>query len=118
MINVDNRFAISFTMDPKLLLYKLDSQLLQNVLRIAQEQFSNIIKHSKATNVTIHLFVEQDMFCMKISDNGVGFDIQKSHTGIGLNNITRRVDLFLGTMQINTAINEGCSITIEIPLKK
>jgi signal transduction histidine kinase len=105
-------------MDPKLLLYSLDSQLLQNVLRIAQEQFSNIIKHSKATNVNIHLFVEQDKFYMQIADNGVGFDIQKSHTGIGLNNITRRVDLFLGTMQIDTAINEGCSITVEIPLKK
>jgi PAS domain S-box-containing protein len=118
MINVDNRFEISFEMDPKLLRYKLDSQLLQNVLRIAQEQFSNIIKHSNATNVNVHLFVEQDMFSMKITDNGVGFDIQKAHTGIGLNNITRRVDLFLGTMQIDTAINEGCSITIEIPLKK
>jgi signal transduction histidine kinase len=55
---------------------------------------------------------------MKITDNGVGFDIQKSHTGIGLNNITRRVDLFLGTMQIETTINEGCCITIKIPLKK
>lgn len=118
MINLDNRFAITFEMDPMVLCNKLDSQLLQNVLRIAQEQFSNIIKHSNATHINIHLFVEQDKFCMKITDNGVGFDLQKSHTGIGLNNITRRVDLFLGTLQIDTAINEGCAITIEIPLKK
>jgi signal transduction histidine kinase len=51
-----------------------------------------------------------------ISDDGIGFDVKKSKKGIGLANIQRRVEMFAGTFQIETAPGKGCRMEIAIPV--
>lgn len=59
---------------------------------------------------------------VKIADNGVGFDeknpvTQEGH-GIGIKNVRYRIEtISQGTMQIESHVNEGTTITICIPLE-
>ncbi|MNR08163.1 sensory histidine kinase UhpB [compost metagenome] len=58
----------------------------------------------------------ESVFLITAEDNGRGFDMASAeHTkGIGLTNIRNRVALLHGKMELNTAINEGTAINIEL----
>jgi signal transduction histidine kinase len=96
--------------------YKLSNDLQLNLYRISQEQLRNIIRHSKANTIEIKIYIERGFLKMEISDNGIGLDESKIKKGIGFANIKRRIELFNGEMQINSAINEGCNLVAVIPL--
>ena len=44
------------------------------IFRIIQECLNNIIKHSQATHVNIHLQFEEKNVRITVLDNGIGFD--------------------------------------------
>ena len=86
-----------------------------NIYRIIQESLQNIYKHANAKTVKISLKVKNDVICLSISDDGKGFDIQKSKKGIGLKNIKSRVNELDGEVNFESEINKGTTITINIP---
>jgi PAS domain S-box-containing protein len=88
-----------------------------SVFRIVQEQMNNIIKHAKATHVNIELLRDDENIFLKVQDNGIGFDLNQQRKGIGIYNIISRSDLYNGTVDIQTAPGEGCSISIRFPLQ-
>jgi len=57
--------------------YFLISEKELIIFRIFQESCNNILKHAKASNITIDLTYERDYVHLKISDNGVGFNIEE-----------------------------------------
>jgi len=85
--------------------------------RIVQEQLNNILKHARATEVRIRLTVEDDAdIVLTITDNGVGFDISRHRKGVGITNIISRVELFNGSVDIQSRPGEGCMLSVRIPL--
>ncbi|MEO8404226.1 MAG: PAS domain S-box protein [Chitinophagaceae bacterium] len=96
----------------------LDSEKKLNIYRIAQEQITNIVKHSGATSVTIQLLTADGLFRMSIADNGNGMDSADKLKGIGLRNIKDRLSLFNGNVKIKTAKNSGFTLTVTIPCSK
>ncbi|PZX65796.1 PAS domain-containing sensor histidine kinase [Hydrotalea sandarakina] len=95
--------------------YYLSDLLITHLYRIIQEQLVNIKKYSKATTVEISLHNEEGFLILFTSDNGIGFELDKIKNGIGLLNMQKRVSLFLGELNINTAPDKGCAIEIKIP---
>ncbi len=79
--------------------------------RIAQELFSNAIKHSKASVIHLTLTNEPGWLVMEFKDNGTGFDIDKVRHGFGLKNLESRVQLINGEINIYTKPLSG-TITI------
>ncbi|HVK47489.1 MAG TPA: ATP-binding protein, partial [Pseudobacter sp.] len=57
-----------------------------------------------------------DTFFITLEDNGKGFDTGaiRSFKGIGLSNVKNRVDYLSGKLEINSTVNEGTSINIEL----
>lgn len=86
------------------------------LFRILQELIKNIIKYSHAKKVSIRLAVKQDLICLLVQDDGIGFDILQTGKGIGLSNIRERCRQHNGAVTFQTAPGKGCSATIEIPL--
>jgi two-component system sensor histidine kinase UhpB len=86
------------------------------VFRIVQEQVSNILKHSKATEAEIKLAVAKNELVVTITDNGVGFDPKKRMKGIGLMNITSRAEVHNGRMEVSSSPGNGCTLKISIPI--
>lgn len=90
--------------------------------RILQETCQNILKHAKATKTDVSLSYENQNIKLIIRDNGIGFDTQKvtvptnGSYGFGLSMIKERAILLGGTIQIDSVIGEGTTVSVEIPL--
>lgn len=83
-----------------------------SLFRIIQEQINNILKHAQANQITIDLTQNGEELVISIADNGVGFDTSKRRKGVGLVNITSRVELYKGNVVISSRPGEGCTLTI------
>jgi len=96
---------------------KIEAQLKITLYRIVQEQLNNIVKHAQATEVNICVYHGAAQVALYICDDGKGFDITKTRSGIGINNIFNRVEAFGGNATFETAPGKGCAVTITFPLK-
>jgi two-component system, NarL family, sensor histidine kinase UhpB len=97
---------------------RIEKNMELMLYRIAQEQLNNIRKYANAQKAVITLRTEPGNLFFSIADDGVGFDLSTKARGIGLKNISSRVDFYSGTMVILTAPGKGCTIEINIPLSK
>jgi PAS domain S-box-containing protein len=100
--------------------YEFDEdQLPENkklaLFRITQEQLNNVIKHAKATHVSIMIRLTLGNILLQIKDNGVGFDVKKVRRGLGLTNISNRAELFGGNVLFTSSPGEGCEINVCLP---
>ncbi|RQO66227.1 hypothetical protein DBR43_28780 [Pedobacter sp. KBW06] len=87
-----------------------------NIYRIIQEILSNTVRHSGASQLLLQCSQNESVFLITAEDNGRGFDASAAGNtkGIGLSNIRNRVALLHGKLDLNTAVNEGTSINIEL----
>jgi two-component system sensor histidine kinase UhpB len=83
--------------------------------RIVQVQINNIIKHSKAKKASIRLLRSENLELI-IRDDGIGFNMAKRGSGIGLRNIRNRVSFYNGEVSIFSEPGKGCILTVTIPL--
>ncbi len=90
-----------------------------NLYRVAQEALNNVLKHSKASKVSVLLERRNDSVILIIEDDGTGFDpedkIVKSG-GIGLTGMIERAALIGGTLHIESNIEQGTTIYVRIPV--
>lgn len=95
----------------------LPDETLINVYRIIQEACSNIVRHSTASNMHIHLSVTPDGLFLEIQDNGAGFSSQGKSPGggFGIINMKQRAKNLGGTFSIDTGPG-GTTILIIIPM--
>jgi len=95
------------------------NKILQNELfSICQELTTNTLKYAQADTVDIQLDLLNACIFFIYEDNGKGFDTEITSLGIGLTNIKNRVSDYNGTLHIDSKINRGTSINIEIPLEQ
>lgn len=88
-----------------------------DVYRITQELLNNSAKHSQATEINLTLILRNDIFTILFEDNGIGFDEQKTNSkSRGLINMKERTNSRNGTFIIDSTIDQGVTITIEIPI--
>lgn len=96
---------------------QLPKKIEDNVFRIAQEFISNTLKHAKASCLEVYLNQTATELQLKMVDNGIGFDISKSHDlSYGLRNIKERVDDMAGTVTLLSQKGKGVSMDVRLPL--
>ncbi len=86
-----------------------------NIYRIIQESMQNIYKHAKAKAVKISISLEKSVICLDIIDDGEGFDTSKSKKGIGLKNMTSRVEDIDGEITFTSQSGNGTIVNVKIP---
>jgi signal transduction histidine kinase len=86
--------------------------------RIAQESLHNVVKHSGAGEAQVVVTKTTNAVRLRISDNGVGFDVElvKRKKRLGLISIKERLRLVDGKLSINSQPNRGTQIDVSIPL--
>ena len=91
------------------------------IYRILQEALNNIAKHSQADRVKVKLRLVKNNIELVIEDNGQGFDlaeVQKMDSqkrGVGLESIKERTLIFGGSLDIDSAPEEGATIRVSWP---
>ncbi|TDT45439.1 signal transduction histidine kinase [Maribacter spongiicola] len=88
-----------------------------NVYRIIQETFQNAIKHANCTYFEVTFYRNDAIFNVIMSDNGIGYNVNKGKKGIGIRNITSRIDKLNGTFHIDSSAGQGTTISLNIPVK-
>lgn len=98
---------------------RLENSLELTIFRIVQELVTNIIKHAQATEATIHLTNHDDSLNILLEDNGKGFNpsqVTTKNKGMGISSIDKRIEHLNGSMTIESEIDKGTTIIIDIPL--
>lgn len=110
LANNTEKFNVTF--DKHNVGIEIKGQLRFLIYRITQELLNNAMKYSNAQNISVQLMVEKANIQLIVEDDGDGFDLGNNSSGIGLNNIKRRVSLFNGTTYIDSHKGKGSSIII------
>jgi signal transduction histidine kinase len=94
------------------------------LFRFIQGAIGNISQHAQAKNVNITLEYHPDVFSIKISDDGQGFDVseitdvEESGRGRGLFSMRERIGFLGGTSGIESAIGRGTTVWAKIPISQ
>lgn len=88
------------------------------VYRILQEVIQNTIKHSGATQLKIECSTRNNIFLIRTSDNGIGYQIEKSMKaeGMGLKAIRHLIAELGGEMHKAGPAYKGTKYNFKIPL--
>jgi len=91
---------------------------LETVLyRVAQEALTNVLRHARATRVSVLLKERDRELQLVVEDDGTGFDPKEAATNrSGLVGMRERVELVGGEMVIESAPGKGTAIYARVPL--
>jgi PAS domain S-box-containing protein len=81
--------------------------------RVAQESINNIVKHGGATQGSITLTTQANQIVLIIQDNGQGFEMRESASGMGLGVMHERAALIGAQLEIKSAVGKGTEITLK-----
>ncbi len=92
--------------------------------RIVQEALNNVVRHARATGVSVCIQVEpaEKVVRCTIRDNGVGFNVaevlaQPVRKGLGLLGMRERAEALGGALQIASDPGRGTECVVTIPLE-
>ena len=97
---------------------RFNSEAAIALFRIAQEAFTNILKHSAATSMDITLNINTEKIVMQISDDGKGIPAGRL-TAVGSHGIAsmrHRVRALGGRLDIRSSSAGGTSLLAQIPV--
>ncbi|MCM3673644.1 sensor histidine kinase [Peribacillus simplex] len=104
---------INWKMEP----VTLDKGIEDHLFRILQESISNTLRHAKANSLEVLLIVRDGLIILRITDDGIGFNVEESKTGsYGLQNMHERAVELGGTMHLVSVPNKGTKLEVKIPL--
>jgi len=94
---------------------QFDMQQRHNLFMVFKESIHNIVKHSKASQATVHISNEQKTLAIQVTDNGIGFDLESlGSNGNGLRNFQQRAEANFMKVAIQSAEGAGTTIDIRI----
>ncbi len=103
--------------------YQIKPVIGITILRIVQEACNNAVKYADASIISVKLIYEEDEVIISIEDNGKGFDVEhldtssrNDNSGFGLSMMKERVYLLSGKIDIQSKINEGTRIQVNVPI--
>lgn len=95
----------------------LSDEAKETAYRIASEAMHNVVKHSRATKMQLHLQVANGVLQMSIRDNGIGFDPNVEAAGcLGLKSMRERVTQVSGKWSIESGLHLGTKVSVAIPI--
>ncbi|MGB6484692.1 MAG: ATP-binding protein [Candidatus Acidiferrales bacterium] len=114
------RFGLPVSVDGKVA-PRLTKTIEAAMYRVTQEALNNVARHAKASRVNIRLWRTPGEFHCCIRDDGVGFDpaavARGSRNALGLLGMRERLNVLGGTLQIESAPQQGTELKILVPVE-
>ena len=98
----------------------------KNFYLIFKEGVNNALKYSESKNLEVRIEQKGNSLCMKIRDDGKGFDLAKTSEGFkssdaygggnGLKNMQMRAKQMDGVLKIVTKPGEGTLLELRFPI--
>lgn len=99
---------------------RLPADVEEHLYSMAIETLNNALKYSQAKKVTIGLLKPGDTLVMRISDDGIGFNIKEAEAagGMGMDNLKERAGRIHALLDIQSEPGKGTSTTVTVEMKK
>jgi signal transduction histidine kinase len=81
----------------------------------ALEALNNVVKYSGASSAEVRLAQSNGALTFEVSDDGAGFDTDRTSYGTGLRGMADRIEVIGGVLEVRSAPGRGTSITGRIP---
>lgn len=93
------------------------------LFRIVQEALTNVRKHSRATEVTVRIWLTPGRLHARVADNGIGFNTEEAFhadargRGLGLLGMRERAALVKGAnLRVESTSGRGSVVEVEVPV--
>jgi signal transduction histidine kinase len=97
---------------------RLDPELETTLYRIVQEALTNVLKHARASHVSISVVRTAGSISAVVEDDGSGFTPEEARPGaLGLVGMRERVALVGGRLSIESAPGAGTTLAVEVPVR-
>ncbi len=93
----------------------LSPEKSRDLYLVFKEAINNISKYAHARKVIVHLYKQAELLVLCITDDGRGFDPEKTNNGNGLPNMRRRMEKHVGHFDITSKEGAGTVITFHFP---
>jgi signal transduction histidine kinase/ligand-binding sensor domain-containing protein len=103
-------------LDPFFETTRLMMEQRRDIYMIYKEALNNIVKHAQAKQVLIRIGVTGRHFILHIRDDGKGYNPGRTTGRHGLTGMLARVKRWRGVIQVETGVNKGVSLHIDLPL--
>jgi two-component system sensor histidine kinase UhpB len=113
---VANQITIHFQNTTKNM-QNIDLLKRRDIYFLCKEIINNAIKYAQAGNIYIDISNSLHNLKIMIKDDGNGFDIDTVKHGNGILNMKVRAAELKGNIAINSVIQKGTTIQIELPLR-
>jgi signal transduction histidine kinase len=94
---------------------QISSHVRHHVVMAVKESVHNVIKHARASHVTISVACAERLLAISIQDNGCGFQVVAA--GNGLANIKRRMEEIGGDCLIESQSGQGTAIHLRLMIQ-
>jgi PAS domain S-box-containing protein len=91
--------------------------------RVAQEALTNVVRHARATAVTVSLSQRPGILRLEVQDNGQSFAVApmlsaKTNKRLGLLGMRERMEMIGGSLVILSAPGRGTTVRAELPFQR
>lgn len=90
----------------------LDSK--RHLFLFYKEALHNIVKHSKATIVTVRLYDEKDRLVMEVCDNGIGLPRNEEDQMAAVKKLNERARVLEGTLAVESTTGTGTKLRLSV----
>ena len=97
---------------------RLSETSATHVYRIVQEALTNVIRHSRASDVTVSLETSGGELHLRVDDNGRGFEqvTPEEYEGLGLKIMRYRAQMLGGDLILESGTHGGACVRCSCPL--
>jgi signal transduction histidine kinase len=111
----------TFTLDEAVKDMTFNMEYRRDIFLIFKEAINNIAKYAQSTEVKVDICVKSKHFIMQVTDNGIGFNLDKamlssSQRGNGIRNMQKRAEGMNGILIIESARQSGTLLELRVPI--
>ena len=90
----------------------LDSK--RHLFLFYKEALHNVVKHSKATTVTVRLFDVRERLVLEVCDNGIGLPRNEDDQMAAVKKLADRARVLEGTLEVESAPGKGTTLRLSV----
>ncbi|MFW3541823.1 sensor histidine kinase [Staphylococcus caprae] len=97
---------------------RFDNEVETVVYRVIQEAVLNSLKYAEVNEIEVNINKSDNRLLAEVVDRGKGFNIEDKPkgSGLGLYGMKERAELVNGNINIESHINKGTIVTLDIPI--
>jgi signal transduction histidine kinase/ligand-binding sensor domain-containing protein len=94
----------------------MPGKLRRDIFMLVKEALTDVLKHSQASEVWLHVAVREPLMRITMKDNGRGFEVSSPNARHGIENMQRRAEGAGIKVSVHSHVGQGTRVALRIKL--